>query len=130
MSESILTSTKKRLGLTEDNEQFDEDVIMDINTVLNILTQMGVGPQEGFFIVDKNSKWDDFLQNDSQILQMVKTYVFIRVKLLFDSTTTPQSVIEVMIRQYQALEWRIHDYINYQKAATSNACSYEHTSGL
>ena len=120
MNESILTSTKKRLGLTEDNEQFDEDVIMDINTVLNILTQMGVGPQEGFFIVDKNSKWDDFLQNDSPLLQMAKTYVFLRVKLLFDSVTTPQSVIEVMTRQYQDLEWRIHDYINYQKEATSD----------
>lgn len=121
MNESILTSTKKRLGLTEDNEQFDEDVIMDINTVLNILTQMGIGPQDGFSIVDKNSKWDDFLQNDSQLLQMARTYVFLRVKLLFDSVTTPQSVIEAMTRQYQELEWRIHDYINYQKEATLNA---------
>lgn len=121
MDESILTSTKKRLGLTEENEQFDEDVIMDINTVLNILTQMGVGPQDGFSIADKNSKWDDFLQKDSQLLQMIKTYVFLRVKLLFDSVTTPSSVIEVMTRQYQDLEWRIHDYINYQKEVTSDA---------
>lgn len=121
MDESILTSTKKRLGLTEENEQFDEDVIMDINTVLNILTQMGVGPQDGFSIADKNSKWDDFLQKDSQLLQMIKTYVFLRVKLLFDSVTTPSSVIEAMTRQYQELEWRIHDYINYQKEATLNA---------
>lgn len=121
MDESILTSTKKRLGLTEENEQFDEDVIMDINTVLNILTQMGVGPQDGFSIADKNSKWDDFLQKDSQLLQMIKTYVFLRVKLLFDSVTIPSSVIEVMTRQYQDLEWRIHDYINYQKEVTSDA---------
>lgn len=119
MDKSILTSTKKRLGLTEDNEQFDPDVIMDINTVLNILTQMGVGPQTGFSIEDKNSKWDDFLGEDKQLLQMAKTYVFLRVKLLFDSITTPSSVIDAMTRQYQELEWRIHDYINYQKEDSS-----------
>lgn len=120
MDESILTSTKKRLGLTEENEQFDEDVIMDINTVLNILTQMGVGPQDGFSIADKNSKWEDFLGKDSPLLQMAKTYVFLRVKLLFDSITTPSAVIEAMTRQYQELEWRIHDYINYQKEDNLN----------
>lgn len=115
MNESILTSTKKRLGLTEDNEQFDEDVIMDINTVLNILTQMGVGDQSGFSISDKNSKWDDFLGDDKALLEMVKTYVFLRVKILFDSVTMSSTLMDSYKNQYQELEWRIHDYINYQK---------------
>lgn len=130
MQDSILTSTKKRLGLTEENEQFDEDVIMDINTVLGILTQMGVGPQTGFFITDKKSKWEDFLSDDASLLQMVKTYVYLRVKLLFDTSSTPSSVIEAMNRQYQELEWRIHDYINYQKEETTDAGSDAHATGI
>lgn len=120
MDESILTTVKKRLGLTEDNEQFDEDVLMDINTVLDIVIQLGAGPQDGFVVNDKNSKWSDFLGDDEKLLQMVKTYVYLRVKLLFDSVTTPSSVIEAMKSQYQELEWRIHDYINYQKEDNSN----------
>lgn len=115
MNESILTSIKKRLGLTEDNEQFDEDVVMDINTVLGILTQMGVGPEEGFSIEDKNSKWDDFLGDDKKLLEMAKTYVFLRVKLLFDSVSMASTLIDAYKNQYTELEWRIHDYINYQK---------------
>lgn len=115
MEESILTSTKKRLGITEDNEQFDEDIVMDINTVLGILTQMGVGSQTGFNISDKNSKWGEFLGEDELLLQMVKTYVFLRVKLLFDSVSMSSTLIESYKNQYTELEWRIHDYINYQK---------------
>lgn len=46
--DSILTSVKKLLGLPADYEAFDPDIVMYINTVLMILSQMGVGPKEGF----------------------------------------------------------------------------------
>ena len=59
--ESILTSIKKLLGITEEYEHFDVDIIMHINSVFMILTHLGVGPAEGFSIKDKTTTWDEFV---------------------------------------------------------------------
>ena len=64
---SILTSIKKILGIPEEHEHFDADIIMHINTVFMILNQLGVGPASGFKILDKTTMWDDYLKNDSQL---------------------------------------------------------------
>ena len=103
--ESILTSIKKMLGITEEYEHFDADLIMHINTVLSILTQLGVGPSEGFAIKDKTATWSDFL-SDSKNLKSVKSYVYMKVKLIFDPPLT-SSVSEAMNRMISELEWRI-----------------------
>ena len=81
--DSILTSVKKLLGLTEEYTAFDTDLIMHINSVLMILRQMGVGPQEGFGIVDATATWSDFCKNKADI-EAVKSYVAMKVRLLFD----------------------------------------------
>lgn len=104
---SILTSIKKLLGITEDYEHFDADIIMHINSVFMILHQLGVGPKEGFFIEDKTSTWNEFLE-DSMKLESVKTYVYLRVRLLFDSSTLSSSVIESMKQTIGELEWRLN----------------------
>lgn len=104
--ESILTSIKKMLGITEEYEHFDEDLIIHINSVFSILNQLGVGPSKGFFIENKTATWDGFVADASQI-QFVKSYVYLKVKLLFDP---PQSsaVTEAINRQISELEWRIN----------------------
>lgn len=103
--DSILTSVKKMLGIEEEYEHFDADIIMHINSVLMILNQIGVGPSDGFSISDKTAKWSDFIQ-DSRKLESVKSYVYLKVKLLFDP---PQSsaVMESMNRMISELEWRL-----------------------
>lgn len=83
MTNSILTSVKKLLGITEDYEHFDTDIIIHINTVFSILNQMGIGPEEPFRITDKNDLWDDFL-DDKENLEMIKTYMYMRVRMMFD----------------------------------------------
>lgn len=83
MNESILTSVKKLLGIVEDDENFDMDVIIHINTYLNHLNQIGVGVK-GFTIQDKTAVWSDFLGDDVSRLQAVKTFVYIKVRLIFD----------------------------------------------
>lgn len=103
--ESILTSTKKLLGITEEYEHFDKDIIMHINTVFLTLNQIGVGPEEGFLIEDETAEWVDFISDSAQ-LQAVKTYVYLRVKLLFDPPLS-SAVIESMNRMIAELEWRI-----------------------
>ena len=104
--ESILTSIKKLLGIAEDYEHFDTDLIIHINSVFSILTQLGVGPSEGFFITDKYAVWDDFLAENTKI-ELAKTYVYLKVKMIFDP---PQSsaVIDAMNRTIGELEWRIN----------------------
>lgn len=104
--ESILTSIKKLLGITEEYTHFDSDLIMHINSVFMILTQLGVGPSEGFFITDKYTNWDDFISKGKS-LESVKSYMYMKVKLLFDP---PQSsaVMESMNRMISEFEWRLH----------------------
>lgn len=102
MNESILTSIKKLLGIPEEYEAFDQDLIIHINTMLARLYQVGVGVQN-FSIVDKSATWDQFLIDESKY-QQAKTYVYIRVRLLFDP---PQSgaANEAFKETLRELEW-------------------------
>lgn len=106
--ESILTSIKKLLGIEEECEHFDSEIIPHINTVLDDLTQLGVGPSEGYAIEDKTSTWIEFLSSgeSTQKMERVKTYTYLRVKLLFDP---PESAAhtDAVERQIEKLEWRI-----------------------
>lgn len=106
LSDSILTSTKKMLGITSEYKHFDPDVILSINSVLGILTQLGVGPKTGFSIRDDTTTWTDFIGTDTR-LEMIKTFVHLRVKLLFDppQNASLASVIEDEAKEY---EWRIY----------------------
>lgn len=106
--ESILTSIKKLLGIAEEYEHFDTDVIIHINTALMILTQLGVGPPEGFRIEDKAATWNRFIPDSNTVLlEGVKTYIYQKVKLVFDP---PQSsaAMEVMKQSIAELEWRLN----------------------
>lgn len=104
--ESILTSIKKLLGLTAEYDHFDPDIIIHINSVFMILNQLGVGPKEGFTIEDDTSVWTDFIQDETKI-EAVKTYVFLKVKLIFDPPSSG-SVIEAYNRTISELEWRLN----------------------
>lgn len=106
MEASILTSVKKVLGLSADYTAFDEDVIMHTNSVLSILTQLGVGPEDGFFISDDTTEWSEFIADDNQ-LNSVKTYVSLRVRMLFDPPQTSY-LIGAMEKQISELEYRLN----------------------
>ena len=104
--DSILTSIKKLLGIAEEYTQFDVDIIKHINTVFMILTQMGVGPSKGFRISDKTAIWSDYIP-DGQNLDSVKSYIHLKVKLLFDPPLS-SSVMECMKQLISELEWRLY----------------------
>ena len=105
--ESILTSIKKLLGIAEEYEHFDNDIIMHINSDFMILTQLGVGPSKGFVITDSSASWDDFLPEGGEKLQAVKTYMYMKVRLMFDPPTS-SAVMESMNRMINELEWRLN----------------------
>ena len=104
--DSILTSIKKLLGIEEDYEIFDTDIIIYINSAFSILTQIGVGPAEGFSIKDKTTKWSDYMQDDPR-LEHVKSYIYLKVKLVFDPPTS-STILNAYNDVIKELEWRLN----------------------
>ena len=105
--DSILTSIKKLLGITAEYKQFDPDLIIHINSVFLILKQLGIGPEQGFSISGEYETWDQFLPEGSTNLEAVKSYMYIKVKLLFDPPTS-SAVMEAMNRIASEYEWRLN----------------------
>jgi hypothetical protein len=106
MEPSILKSIKKVLGIGPEYTAFDADILMHINSVFSTLHQLGIGPDTGFFIENEHALWSTFLQDDAR-LNSVKTYMFLRVRLLFDPPGL-SFVIDAMQKQIQELEWRLN----------------------
>lgn len=105
MESSILTSTKKILGITKDYTAFDFDIITHINAAFSTLNQIGIGPEDGFMIEDKNSFWEEYEVPNNQ-LNLVKTYIFLKVKFIFDPPGT-SFVLESIENQIKEFEWRL-----------------------
>jgi hypothetical protein len=115
--ESILTSIKTALGIDKEYTQFDNEIIMHINSVFTTLTQLGVGPSEGFYIEDESAYWIDFI-DDLTNIQAVKLYVFLKVKLIFDPASVGSSTLASYERQIQELEWRLNVIAESNKETT------------
>lgn len=106
MTDSILIETKKVLGIEDTYTAFDQDVIMHINSVFSTLNQLGIGPDEGFAIEDSDALWADFLDGDLR-LNSVKTYMYLRVRILFDPPTNGY-LVTAFQDEIRQLEWRIN----------------------
>lgn len=106
LDESILDSIKKLLNLLKDDTAFDTDVIININSVFTTLRQLGVGPEKGFRILGNEEKWNDFI-SDELMLDSVKTYVYLKVKIVFDPPLN-SSLMDSFERQIKELEWRLN----------------------
>lgn len=104
MNNSILTDIKKTLGIQEEVTVFDPEIIIHINSVLASLVQIGVGPKDGFTIVDKSNEWNEFI-GDEKLLSSVKTYVYLKVRLIFDPPTS-SIVKDAFEKQIAEFEWR------------------------
>jgi hypothetical protein len=102
----VLKSVKKVLGLADDYDVFDPDIIMHINSVLSTLNQLGIGPPQGFAIEGDADTWDSFLEGDPR-LNNVKTYVCLRVRMIFDPPDR-SFIVTAYQDQIKELEWRIN----------------------
>lgn len=114
MDQSILTSVKKLLGISDSYEAFDLDIIIHINTVFVVLYELGVG-DEPFSITDKTAVWSDFLK-DSKDLNLVQTYVYLKVRLMFDPPTS-SAAIQAMKDLVSELEFRINVLVDPRKSS-------------
>ena len=109
MEESILKTIKQLIGCPDDFEQFDLDLTIHINSAFATLTQLGVGPKEGYRITGLDNVWSEF-EEDAQKSSLIKDYVYIKTRLLFDPPTSG-SLMDSLKEQLKEMEWRL--YIMY-----------------
>lgn len=108
LTKSILNSTKKMLGLAEDYDAFDMDVVTHINSAFSELSQLGVGPSPGFMIEDDSTEWAAFTSGDPN-LSMVPSYIYFKVRLAFDPPQTSFGINAIQ-EEIKKLEWRLNAY--------------------
>lgn len=104
ITSSVLLSVKKTLGIPPEETSFDSDLILHLNSVFAELNQLGVGPEEPFEVLDEDTSWDDF--TTFKPLSMVKSYVYLEVRLMFDPPTA--SLLSAMERKRDEYEWRLN----------------------
>ena len=107
MVDSILDSTKKLLNIQPDNTVFDTDILMHINSVFATLNQLGLGPDEGYFIEDNSATWTDYLHDDPR-LNDVRLYTYLRTKILFDPPSGSYHLVISMEERIKEIEWRLN----------------------
>lgn len=108
--DGILISVKKLLGIAEEYTQFDVDILIHINSVFLTLHELGVGPDEGF-TADEYTVWTDYISDNTLLLNAVKTYMYLKVKMLFDPSLT-SSVTDLMKEEVKELEWRMNVFVD------------------
>lgn len=113
MDESILESTKKVLNIPPDYKEFDSQIVLFINSVFSTLNQLGVGPDDGFSITDETAEWSDYVGEDKR-LNNVKSYVYLRVRLLFDPPTN-SFLVTSMQEQVKEHEFRLNVYVEGER---------------
>lgn len=107
LDEKILASIKKLLGIYEANTDFDTDILIHINSVITILNQLGVGPDNGF-TVDEDTTWGEYIEDDSK-LNSVKSYIYLKVKMIFDPPMS-SAIRDANVQMIDELEWRLNLY--------------------
>jgi len=109
---SILNDVKEQLGIVAEDTSFDNVITIHINTALTTLTELGVGPAEGFMITGATEEWSAFYED--QRLNSIKSYLFLRVKFLFDPGSFGSGyVLSALERQFQEMEWRLNSEVDF-----------------
>ena len=118
MEGSILQEIKKLLGISPDEECYSLDIIIHINSAFSTLTQLGVGPKEGFEIKGDNEVWGDFVTDITQ-LNFIKNYIYLKTRMLFDPPST-SFVLEAMKNQISEYEWRLLSRVEVELDESGN----------
>ena len=118
MQDSILMTIRKLGCGNPYADHFDTDLLVHINACFSILNQLGVGPENGFVVTDETQSWSSYIA-DNYILNMVKTYVTLKVKKIFDPPLT-SSVLEAMDKEISQLEWRLNVAVDPVKPTSTS----------
>lgn len=118
MQDSILMTIRKLVCGDPYADHFDTDLLVHINACFSILNQLGVGPENGFVVTDETQSWSSYVA-DNRTLNMVKTYVTLKVKKIFDPPLT-SSVLEAMDKEISQLEWRLNVAVDPVKPTSTS----------
>ena len=118
MQDSILMTIRKLVCGDPYADHFDTDLLVHINACFSILNQLGVGPENGFVVTDETQSWSSYSDND-RILNMVKTYITLKVRVIFDPPLT-SSVLEAMNKEISQLEWRLNVAVDPVKPTSTS----------
>ena len=118
MQDSILVTIRKLVCGDPYANHFDTDLLVHINACFSILNQLGVGPEKGFVVTDETQNWSDYTA-DSTVLNLVKTYITLKVRLIFDPPLT-SSVLEAMNKEISQLEWRLNVAVDPVKSTSTS----------
>lgn len=124
MDDTILGSVKKLLGISEKDEAFDLDIVININSVFSTLYQIGVGEEEHPYIMDGTSTWGEVFSNRTDLVDFIKLYTYLKVRVIFDPPTS-SFVLDALNKQIQELEWRIQIQAEYLDDLDSCNCEEE-----
>lgn len=102
---SILNDIKKSLGIVPTYTEFDDQLIMSINSVFSTLHQLGYGPDEGYEITDETDVWSDYIE--STRMNFIKSYITMKVHVMFDPPTS-SIAMESLNKAIAEYEWRIN----------------------
>ena len=116
MEESILKTIQNRLGPDSSYDVFTPDLLLGINSAISVLTQLGIGPENGFRITGEDETWSD-LVGDVSYLEMVKDYIYLKVKLVFDPPSN-SSLVTFYKQECNELEWRLNVAVDPEKEST------------
>lgn len=118
MQDSILVTIRKLVCGDPYANHFDTDLLVHINACFSVLNQLGVGPEKGFVVTDETQNWSDYTA-DSTVLNLVKTYITLKVRLIFDPPLT-SSVLEAMNKEISQLEWRLNVAVDPVKSTSTS----------
>lgn len=124
---SILNSVKKLLNIESEEDAFDADIIMLINSEFVTLQQLGVGPREGFTISSSDTTWDEYT-DDPLLREAAKTYVYLRVRMIFDPPAS-STVADAINSRMAELEWRLNHQAEYKQMEEDHAAALENEGG-
>lgn len=106
MDESILKSIKDLLGISESDEAFDQDVLININAIFSTLYQLGVGSKRYNYVVTEADTWYQVFYDFEDLIGFIKLYTYMKVKIVFDPPTN-SSILDALNNQIKEIEWRI-----------------------
>ena len=105
-SDSILDTIKKLIGIDSEDDSFDVDILTAINSTIPALSQMGIGPKKGYIVLSRDNTWTDYIPNQTINLEGVKTYIYLKTKMIFDPPAN-STTIEAFNKVMSELEWRM-----------------------
>lgn len=109
ISDSILSSVKKLIGISEEDDSFDVDIMLNINAAISVLFQLGV-IQEGYTVTSKEDTYDDLIPNGTEdVVNLIKMYFVYKTRLGFDSSTLSGNMIETLKELIKETEWRLRE---------------------